>query len=205
MNSDNMKKVLILLILLICTGCTIVRIDTKNLDNVTNVILSKDNKLFNRIGKGFKYYVPRGVFYIDSNGFNEKLYASGNYYYLFVDAISYFHNKDTFCAFDDNAIYTKEINSNEKKGCLQVNKINDDYFIRFFYNYARIETTVSEKDLGKAVLDSSYILSTVKFNDIIIKTYLDEDYFNQESVYDKFESNTDIDNFYRGENEKGGD
>jgi len=200
-----MKKILILLIILICTGCTVVRIDTKNLDNVTNVILSKDNKLNNRVGKGYKYYVPRGVFYIDSNGFNEKLYASGNYYYLFVDAISYYHKKDTVCVFDKDAYYTKEIKSNNKKGCLQVNKINDEYFIRFFYNYARIEATVTEKDLGKAVLDSSYILSTVKFNDTIIKTYLDEDYFNQESVYDKYAQKNDVDNFYRTETEKGGE
>lgn len=200
-----MKKMLILLLILICTGCTVVRIDTKNLDNVTSVILSKDNKLNNRVGKGYKYYVPRGVFYIDSNGFNEKLYASGNYYYLFVDAISYYHKKDAVCVFDKDAYYTKEINSNNKKGCLQVNKINDEYFIRFFYNYARIEANVAEKDLGKAVLDSSYILSTVKFNDTIIKTYLDEDYFNQESVYDKYTQKSDVDNFYRTETEKGGE
>lgn len=201
-----MKKILILLIIVICAGCTVVRIDTKNLDNITNVILSKDNKLSNRVGRGYKYYVPRGVFYIDSNGFNEKLYASGNYYYLFVDAISYHHGKEIQCVFDDNAYYTKEINSNGKKGCLQVNKVDEEYFIRFFYNYARIETTVTEKDLGKAVLDSSYILSTVKFNDTIIKSYLDEDYFNRENVYDKYISNSDIDNFYRTEeNKKGGE
>ena len=124
---------------------------------------------------------------------------------MFVDAISYYHKKDTACVFDDNAYYTKEINSNEKKGCLQVSKIDKEYFIRFFYNYARIETTVTEKELGKAILDSSYILSTVKFNDTIIKTYLDEDYFNRENVCDKYAQKNEIDNFYRTETNEGGE
>ena len=63
-----MKKILVALILLfLTTGCTVVRIDTKSIDNITNVVLSKNNKLYNRIGKGYKYYRPRGVSYIDTN------------------------------------------------------------------------------------------------------------------------------------------
>ena len=70
------KKVLLGLILILLTGCTIVRIDTKSIDNITSVILSKKNTLFNRIGRGYKYYVPRGVTYIDSSGPNDKLYSN---------------------------------------------------------------------------------------------------------------------------------
>ena len=45
--------------------------------------------------------------------------------------------------------------------------------------------------MEKAVLDASYILSTVKFNDNIIELMLNEDYFtNKEEQYDKFESKT---------------
>ena len=79
------KKVILLLTVLLLAGCTIVRIDTKSIDNITSVILSKNNKLYNRIGRGYKYYVPRGVTYIDSSGSNDKLYSNGVYYYLYLD------------------------------------------------------------------------------------------------------------------------
>ena len=76
-----MKKILIIFILLfLTTGCTIVRIDTKSIDNITNVVLSKNNKLYNKIGKGYKYYRPRGVTYIDTNELNDVLYSNSNYY-----------------------------------------------------------------------------------------------------------------------------
>ena len=67
-----MKKIgLILLSIFLLTGCTVVRIDTKHINNTISVVLSKNNDLYNRIGKGYKYYVPRGVTYIDTNELNE--------------------------------------------------------------------------------------------------------------------------------------
>ena len=48
------------------TGCTVVRIDTSDIDNIVDVVLSKDNSLYNHIGKGYKYYIPRGMIYIDT-------------------------------------------------------------------------------------------------------------------------------------------
>ena len=51
-----MKKILLLgLAALILTGCTIVRIDTTSIDNILNVVLSKENTLYNRVGRGYKY------------------------------------------------------------------------------------------------------------------------------------------------------
>ncbi|MEG0826361.1 MAG: hypothetical protein RR404_02700, partial [Bacilli bacterium] len=80
-----MKKIVVLImILVLITGCTAVRIDTSSIDNTMNVVLSKNNDLFNRIGKGYKYYVPRGVNYIDNNELNDKLYTNGDYYYLYI-------------------------------------------------------------------------------------------------------------------------
>ena len=69
-----MKKLAILFVVLLLTGCTVVRIDTTNIDNTLDVILSKENSIYNRIGKGYKYYIPRGVSYIDTNELNDKLY-----------------------------------------------------------------------------------------------------------------------------------
>ena len=78
-----MKKLIILMLCFLLTGCTAVRIDTTNIDNIVNVVLSKENNLYNRVGKGYKYYVPRGVTYIDTNDLNDKLYSNGIYYYLY--------------------------------------------------------------------------------------------------------------------------
>ena len=87
-----MKKViLIFLMMIVLTGCSVVRIDTNNIDTIVNVVLSKNNKLYNQIGQGYKYYLPGGVSYIDSDELNDILYCNGNYYYLYIDAINYYY------------------------------------------------------------------------------------------------------------------
>ena len=67
------------------------------------------------------------------------------------------------------------------------------------YNYARIETLVDKEDINDAVMNASYILSTVKFNPNVIKLMLNEDYFtNKEENYDEFtskKSEVETDNF----------
>jgi len=55
------------------------------------------------------------------------------------------------------------------------------------YNYAKIEALVDEKDINDVVLNSSYILSTIKFNSKVIKIMLNDNYFiNKEERYDVF-------------------
>ena len=90
-----MKKIVVLICILFLTGCSIVRIDTKSIDNTIDVVLSKNNTLYNKVGKGYKYYIPRGVTYIESSDFNDKLYCNGNYYYLYIDAVSYYNKIET--------------------------------------------------------------------------------------------------------------
>ena len=197
-----MKRITILLLgILLFTGCTVVRINTKSIDNILNVVLSKDNKLYNRVGKGYKYYVPRGVTYIDTSDLNDKLYSDGNYYYLYIDAVSYFYKTKTYYAENNNAYYSKKIEG-KKEGYLEINKVGSKYKIDFFYNYSKIEAIVEKKDIEKVVLNASYILSTVKFNDNIIELMLNSDYFtNKEEKYEKFIPKTEIDkNILESEN-----
>lgn len=190
------KIILLLLLTVLLSGCTVVRIDTNSIDNTINVVLSEDNKLYNRIGKGYKYYVPRGVTYIDSNELNDKLYSKGNYYYLFVDAISYYYDIETKYQKNEDAYYSKVINVDGKKGYVEINKVDDGYFIEFIYDYSKIETLVAKEDINGAILDASYILSTVKFNDNVIKLMLNEELFtNREEKYDRFEPKKDTGNF----------
>lgn len=175
-----MKKISIILLLMICvtTGCTAVRIKTDSIDNIIAVVLSKENTLYNRIGKGYKYYIPRGVSYIDTNELNDKLYSEGNYYYLYIDAVNYFYKNKVNYEEKEDIYYSKKIEG-DKEGYLEIIEKDDKYLINFVYNYAKIESVVDEKDINKVVLNASYILSTVKFNDNIIALMLNEDYFTK--------------------------
>jgi len=193
-----MKKIAILLLVaFILTGCTIVRIDTDSIDNTINVVLSKNNELYNRVGKGYKYYVPRGVSYIDTVEFNDKLYSNGNFYYLYIDAISYYYSVETEYEEKTDIYYSRKFNLNNKNGYLEIEQVGDKYLINFFYNYARIQALVKEAEINDVILSSSYILSTVKFNNEVIKLMLNEEFFtNKEENYDFFESKEESnDNF----------
>lgn len=195
-----MKKLVSLLLMIFCisflTGCTMVRIDVSNIDNIVNVVLSKDNKLYNHIGKGYKYYIPRGMTYIDTIEFNDKLYSEGNYYYLYIDAISYYYQKEYKNDFDKGSYYHKNIDINGKKGYINIKQVDDKYLIDFMYNYAHIESLVDKEDINSVILNSSYILSTVKFNNNVIRIMLNEDYFKyKEEKFQLFEEEKKNDNF----------
>ena len=199
-----MKKILLLgLAALILTGCTIVRIDTTSIDNILNVVLSKENTLYNRVGRGYKYYVPRGVTYMESSGSNDKLYSNGVYYYLYLDEISYYYQKSLDYKEDDSKYYSRKIDNDGNLGYLEITKQDDLYLIEFVYNYARIEALVPEEDINDTVLNSSYILSTIKYNSNIVKLSLEDDFLqNKEEKYDVFSAkNQDDDSFLRYEEE----
>ena len=199
-----MKKILLIgLVTLILTGCTIVRIDTTSIDNILNVVLSKENTLYNRVGRGYKYYVPRGVTYIDSSGSNDKLYSNGVYYYLYLDEISYYYQKTIDYKKDNSKYYSRKIDNDGSLGYLEITKQDDLYLIEFVYNYARIEALVPKEDINDTVLNSSYILSTIKYNSDIVKLSLEDDFLqNKEEKYDVFSAkNQNDDSFLRYEEE----
>ena len=103
------KKVLLIILMFLITGCTIVRIDTTSTDTIVSVIPSKDNTLYNRIGIGYKYYVPRGVTYIDSTDTNDRLYSNGIYYYLYLNELSYYYQSSIKYKEDISKYYSKKI------------------------------------------------------------------------------------------------
>ncbi|MDO4963279.1 MAG: hypothetical protein Q4E75_04195 [bacterium] len=180
-----MKRYILLLLLIVATcGCSIVRIDTSDIDNILNVILTKDNKLYNQVGQGYKYYLPGGVTYIDSDEANDILYCNGNYYYLYVDSISYYYNIDMNYTENKNMFYSKKILKNSSfkhSGYLQIDKKDDLYYIDFVYNFAKIEAIVDENDLNDTILNASYILSTIRYNKNIVNVMMEDDYFTNKT------------------------
>jgi len=186
-----MKKIVIVLsLLLVLSGCSVVRIDVSSIDNILKVILTKDNTLFNQVGQGYKYYVPGEVTYIDSDDLNDILYCNGTYYYLYVDAISYYYNNEIKYTENTNSYYSKKLSPSDgfkNYGYLEINEKNGLYYIEFNYNYAKIEAVVTLDELNNTILNSSYILSTIKYNPNIIKLMLEEDYFtNKTGKYDNY-------------------
>lgn len=187
-------------LILLFTGCTIVRIDTSDINNTVDIVLSKNNNLYNKVGKGYQYYIPKGVVYLSTNAYNDILYSNNNNYYLYIDIISQFYGKEQPYQINEQAYISKEININDKSGYLEINIQEDgNYYVEFMYNYSKIETIVSKNDLKNTILYSSYILSTVKFNDNVIKLMLDDEFLVVEEQYDIFSSKIETDDFLKVE------
>lgn len=194
-----MKKiVLCFLVAILLTGCTIVRIKTDSIDTIVDVVLSKNNNLYNRVGRGYKYYIPRGVSYLDTLETNDKLYSKGNYYYLYVDVVSYYQKIDTAYDYNANAFYSRKISKEDgfkSDGYLEITEEDGLYHIQFMYNYAKIESIVSKNDLNDAVLNSVYILSTIQFNPDVIELMIDSEKLNnREEKYEVFKNKKDTSN-----------
>lgn len=191
-----MRKVLLcFLITILITGCTVVRIDTSSIDTIVEVILSKDNNLYNRVGRGYKYYIPRGVTYIDTDELNEKLYSKGNYYYLYVDTISFLEGIDIKYEEKKDLYYSRKLSKKDGfkyDGYLEIEQKDELYHVSFFYNYAKIEAVVNKEDINDVVLNSAYILSTIQFNPDVIELMIDSNRLNnREEKYDIFKNKKD--------------
>ncbi len=168
---------LMLISIFLITGCGFKEIDQHNIDQVTDLLLIKKSDLANQLSKGYKYYKPRGVSLLDNKGYNEKLFAKGNVYYLYVDVISYYFQKELKYQFNDEAYFSKKL-VYDNEGYLEINKINDKYFIEMMYNYAKIETFANKNDLTDTIINMCYILSSLTFNDNIIQLLFDDDVLN---------------------------
>ena len=195
-----MKKIILtILLVLVLTGCSIVRIDTSSIDNILNVILTKDNKLYNQVGQGYKYYLPGGVTYIDSDDLNDILYCNGTYYYLYIDTISYYYDTEVDYKKNSNSYYSKLISTQDGykySGYIEINEKDNLFYLEFVYNHAKIEAIVDKDDLNNTVLNASYILSTVKYNNDIVELMLDDDYFtNKTGKYNDYNSKEESEKF----------
>ena len=186
------KLILVLSLVLFLTGCSVVRIDTSDIDNILNVVLTKNNKLYNQVGQGYKYYLPSGVSYIKSDDLNDILYCNGTYYYLYIDTIGYHYKTNVKYKQNPKIYYSKLISKEDgfkHSGYIKITKQDDVYYLEFVYNHAKIEAMMDKQNLNDTVLNSSYILSTIKYNDNIVNLMLEKDYFtNKTGKYNNYNS-----------------
>lgn len=191
------KSLLIFLIVIILSGCTITRVDNYDYDKLIKKITSLDIKMLNKIGNGYKYYTPKGVVRTDANTYNDVLKRGNITYYLYVDVVSYYYESNIDYAPVKNAYYSLSFGDEKKQGYVLVtNNNNDKLYVKMTYNYAKIETYVDKKDLKQALTDISYILTSVEFNDSLLnKMYESGNLSSKEEVYKLFENKGKEGNF----------
>lgn len=172
-------------IILLLSGCSAVYINNQSIDEIINTTLNKDCDLKSISLKGYSYYLPQGVNLKSSKGLNSVLYYNHNKMYLYVDLVSYYHKVENDYKKVEDAYYSNSIDFNNKKGYLEITKLENNYFVEFMYNYSKIEAYVKENDINKTITVMGYILNSVKFSDSVIDSLVgtgainyDEEQFN---------------------------
>ena len=192
-----MKRIFILcLLVFMLFGCT--KISNDNISIIINKIIENENNKYNEYRIGYKYYLPSGINIDKNNDFNVIFYKNNVKYYMYVDVVSYYYNVKKEYKVKDDAYLSMSINKDDKYGYLEINESNNKYLIEIMYNYAKIEVIVEENDICHAITDSMLILSSIKFNDDIIKSMLEEDVLNySEESFNIFDTDTNESNFLK--------
>lgn len=197
-----MKKFLFLLLVItfFATGCSVVNYDSVN--TIIDTILYKDTKLSNTNFEGYSFYLPQGTKIVDKNDYNFKIKDNDNYYYLYIDTIAYHYQTKNEYDINLDHFYTKELSYDNMFGYIDINEINDKYFIVIMYNYAKIECYVSKDNFKDVIANMCSLLASIKYNDKVIDAYIDSDKsISQEEEFDIFSSKNENDNFLKYEQE----
>ena len=205
-----MKKLIVLLSIavLLVTGCSVYHFDQKDFEKNMDYLFSQKSKLYNVYYDGYKYYLPKGISFVSKEDYNALLVdQNDNKYYLFVDAISYYHKIENDYKVNTSSYYSKYLEYNKKNGYLQIDESDGKFFIQFVYNYVKIETYVPKKDLNDAITNMSYILRSVTFNNSVLDSLIGENALNyQEEDYSLFKADSSKESYMdvvkRNENEE---
>lgn len=192
-----MKKRIVLLsiMLLLVSGCSVQTLSTTSFEDNISMILSEDTTLANVNFDGYQYYVPDGMRFVNKDDYNALLQDKyANRYYLYVDAIGYFHDTKNTYKINKDAYYSKKLNYNKKNGYIEINEIGDEYFVEMVFNYCKIEAYIPKKYLIPVINNMSYILQSVDFHDKILESLIGENVLNyKEESFNIFESKEDTD------------
>jgi len=177
------KKILIIVCIFFLFGCT-KNINTLSLEDIINDQIESDGELYNTNNKGYKYFLPNEFSVHGDKDYVQELLSHNTIYYLNIDVVSYFYKNriQSEHDFDDYEYITFE--HDDKEGYLKIRKNNDYFFVELCYNYAIIEVQVEESELRYAVSRGITILNSIKYNDLVIEKYInDNDLDSSETVY----------------------
>ena len=179
-----MKKhfILAVMIFFLC-GCS--NINKSSIKKIADDAINSKRNYSNTVRVGYKYYKPIQMSVIESTDYNEVLRSNDNLYYLYIDIVSYYNKKNNNYEENDISYYSKKIGTKDNTGYIEINELKDNqYLIEIMYNYAKIEVMVDKRSIKEAVAYSISILSSVKYNDVVINNTLGKDVFNtyEESI-----------------------
>ena len=167
MNKARIKICILLIMILAITGC--VNIKKTKYEIIINETINSRVKIYNTYRNGYKLYLPHGLYVDDSNEYNEIIRSNKYKYYLYIDVTSYLNKKNNSYSINNNANYSILINSGDKNGYLEINEKKGKYLVEIMYNYAKIEVMVDEEDLNEAVTNAMVVLTSVQYNDSVLK------------------------------------
>lgn len=204
-----MKKIIVLLsiVLLLMTGCSIKKLDDKDFESNMDILLSEKVSNSNVNFEGYKYYVPEGLKFVNKEEYNAIFKDRfNNNYYLYVDVISYYHKIENTYKINQDAYYSKVINYNNKTGYLEIIEYGSKYYVEFMFNYAKIEILVDKDQLVNAMNNMCYILRSVKFNDKVLESLVGDNVlsYTEENftLFDKTPTRNDVLEVTTGESER---
>lgn len=194
-----MKKIIVLLsiVVLFLSGCSAYRLDSTDLGSNIKILLSEKVDIYNVYFDGYKYYVPKGIKLINKDEYNAIfLDKSNNKYYLYVDAISYYHKTKNTYMIDEKIHYSNKLEYNDKTGYINIEEIDGKYFVQFMFNYAKMEAYVPEEDLTTVVNNMCLVLRTVKFNDDVLESLIGDNVLSyQEENFTLFDTESSNEDF----------
>ena len=192
-----MKKIiaLFLFMLLLC-GCT--TLDKMTVDEIVEKGTHRTLEVYNKYRKGYKYNLPMGMETIDNTDYNETIVSSKYKYFLYVDAVSYHNRVIDKYEVNNKSVISKPIDYEDKFGYLEINALKDGkYLVEIMYNYAKIEVIVNDEDINVVVANAMSVLTSIKFNDNILKNLLNEEVSKfEEYDFNIFETITTTDSNY---------
>ena len=187
-----MKKVVVLLsiVVFLLTGCSVTVLDSTDIGKNIKILLSDDFDVYNAYFNGYKYYIPKGMGLHNKDDYNSVFLDShGNTYYLYVDVISYYHKTENTYMVNEKIHYSNKLDYNGKTGYINIENIDDKYFIQFMFNYAKMEAYVSREYLTSVINNMCYVLRTVKFNDDVLESLIGDNVLSyQEENFTLFDT-----------------
>lgn len=171
-----MKKVLLLFLLFFfLTGC--INVNQSNYEGIIAFALNNETEPFkNKTSQGYSYYLPKGLNILEDNHNNVILKSDKYTLYLYLDLVSYYNKVKENYLENNTTYFSKKITNGDKFGYLEINlKEKNKYLIEIMYNYAKIEVIVKKEDIKVAIANCLSVLTSIKFNDNVLKTLLDEE------------------------------
>jgi hypothetical protein len=194
-----MKRLIVLLsiVTILVTGCSINKLDDNDIGKNIKTLMSENNRLYNVNYEGYKYYLPKGLAFLDKDDYNAILKdRNNNKYYLYVDVISYYHEIENDYEINNDSHYSRIIDYKNKTGYIQIDEIDNKYFIQFVYNYAKMEAYVSKEDLVDVVTNMCLVLRSISYNDVVLDSLIGENQLNyKEEDYTLFKADSSKETF----------